>query len=72
MSIRVALNGFGRIGRSVFRILSKREDINVVAINDLPEGYGYDGRVCFEILQEDTSIPPNRSTSSDSPVLTGR
>ena len=33
--MRVAINGFGRIGRSVFRILDKREDINVVAINDL-------------------------------------
>ena len=33
--MRVAINGFGRIGRSVFRILDKRDDINVVAINDL-------------------------------------
>ncbi|MCP3994216.1 MAG: type I glyceraldehyde-3-phosphate dehydrogenase, partial [bacterium] len=29
--------GFGRIGRSVFRILSQRDDIEVVAINDLFE-----------------------------------
>lgn len=35
--MKVAINGFGRIGRSVFRILDKREDINVVAINDLFE-----------------------------------
>ncbi|MCD6112397.1 MAG: type I glyceraldehyde-3-phosphate dehydrogenase [Bacteroidales bacterium] len=33
--MRVAINGFGRIGRSVFRILSNRKDIEVVAINDL-------------------------------------
>ena len=33
--IRVAINGFGRIGRSVFRILAERDDIEVVAINDL-------------------------------------
>ncbi|MGI9287141.1 MAG: type I glyceraldehyde-3-phosphate dehydrogenase [Pseudomonadales bacterium] len=33
--MRVAINGFGRIGRSVFRILDKVEDIEVVAINDL-------------------------------------
>jgi len=41
--MRVAINGFGRIGRSVFRILDKREDINVVAINDLfeREALGY-------------------------------
>ena len=37
MPLRVALNGFGRIGRMVFRALieSKRTDIEVVAINDL-------------------------------------
>ncbi|MEE8336163.1 MAG: type I glyceraldehyde-3-phosphate dehydrogenase [Candidatus Neomarinimicrobiota bacterium] len=33
--MRVAINGFGRIGRSVFRILNKREGIKVAAINDL-------------------------------------
>ena len=33
--MRVAINGFGRIGRTVFRILDRRDDINVVAINDL-------------------------------------
>ncbi len=32
---RVAINGFGRIGRSVFRILAGRPDVEVVAINDL-------------------------------------
>ncbi len=37
MAIRVGINGFGRIGRSVFRILSERPDIEVVAINDLYE-----------------------------------
>lgn len=35
--MRVAINGFGRIGRSVFRILNARKDIDVVAINDLFE-----------------------------------
>ena len=35
MAIRVGINGFGRIGRSVFRILSDRDDLEVVAINDL-------------------------------------
>jgi glyceraldehyde 3-phosphate dehydrogenase len=33
--MRVAINGFGRIGRSVFRILDNRDDVDVVAINDL-------------------------------------
>jgi glyceraldehyde 3-phosphate dehydrogenase len=34
---RIGINGFGRIGRSVFRILSSRDDVEVVAINDLFE-----------------------------------
>jgi|TARA_B000000609_G_C24172652_1_gene351468 glyceraldehyde 3-phosphate dehydrogenase len=33
--MKVAINGFGRIGRSVFRILDQNNDIEVVAINDL-------------------------------------
>jgi len=33
--MRVAINGFGRIGRSVFRVLNNRNDIDVVAINDI-------------------------------------
>lgn len=34
-TLRVAINGFGRIGRSVFRILDDIKSIEVVAINDL-------------------------------------
>ena len=37
MAVRVAINGFGRIGRNVLRAVyeAKRNDIEVVAINDL-------------------------------------
>ncbi|MDG5492798.1 type I glyceraldehyde-3-phosphate dehydrogenase [Psychroserpens sp. SPM9] len=35
--IRVAINGFGRIGRRVFRLIQDREDIQVIAINDLAD-----------------------------------
>lgn len=35
MPINVAINGFGRIGRLVCRLLLEREDIHLVAINDL-------------------------------------
>lgn len=35
MKIRIAINGFGRIGRMVFRIAQERPNIEVVAINDL-------------------------------------
>lgn len=34
MSVKVAINGFGRIGRSIARIISQREDIELVAVND--------------------------------------
>jgi glyceraldehyde 3-phosphate dehydrogenase len=37
MTIQVGINGFGRIGRSVFRIISGRENMEVAAINDLFE-----------------------------------
>ena len=37
MAIKVAINGFGRIGRNVFRVITEREDVEVVAINDLAD-----------------------------------
>jgi glyceraldehyde 3-phosphate dehydrogenase len=33
--IKVGINGFGRIGRNVFRAAQTRDDIEIVAINDL-------------------------------------
>ena len=35
--MRIAINGFGRIGRSVFRLLEARDDMEVVAVNDLAD-----------------------------------
>ena len=35
MTIRIGINGFGRIGRLVMRAAAERQDIEVVAINDL-------------------------------------
>lgn len=35
--IRVAINGFGRIGRTVFKVLADRDNTEVVAINDLTD-----------------------------------
>ena len=49
MTIRIGINGFGRIGRSVFRILSRREDLEVVAVNDL-----YDNAELAYLLKYDT------------------
>jgi glyceraldehyde 3-phosphate dehydrogenase len=35
--IKIAINGFGRIGRTALRLISKRNDMEVVAINDLTD-----------------------------------
>jgi len=35
MALKIAINGFGRIGRCVARIAAKREDVEIVAINDM-------------------------------------
>ena len=62
---KVAINGFGRIGRSAFKIAWERKDIEVVAINDLTDtktlayllkhdsNYGNYGR---EVSYDDNSI----------------
>jgi glyceraldehyde 3-phosphate dehydrogenase len=47
--IRVAINGFGRIGRVTFRILLERKNIEVVAINDLT-----DSRTLAHLLKYDS------------------
>lgn len=50
MAINVAINGFGRIGRLVFRLMTEDKDFNIVAINDLtnPDELAY-------LLKYDTS-----------------
>lgn len=47
--MKVAINGFGRIGRSVFRILNASDDIDVIAINDL-----FDNDVLAYLLKYDS------------------
>jgi glyceraldehyde 3-phosphate dehydrogenase len=47
--MKVAINGFGRIGRSVFRILDRRPDVEVVAINDI-----FDPAALVYLLRYDT------------------
>ena len=37
MAIKVGINGFGRIGRNVYRVIAEREGIDVLAINDLTD-----------------------------------
>jgi glyceraldehyde 3-phosphate dehydrogenase len=37
MKTRVAINGFGRIGRNAFKVAFERSDIEIVALNDLTD-----------------------------------
>lgn len=37
MKTRVAINGFGRIGRNAFKVAFDRDDLEIVAINDLTD-----------------------------------
>ena len=62
---RVAINGFGRIGRSAFKIAFERSDIEVVAINDLTDTktlaylLKYDsnyGTYQYDVSSDDTGI----------------
>ena len=37
MAVKVAINGFGRIGRNVFRASMGNPDIEIVGINDITD-----------------------------------
>lgn len=37
MTLRIGINGFGRIGRAIARIAATRDDVSIVAINDLTD-----------------------------------
>lgn len=39
MATKIGINGFGRIGRSVFRLLRETSDFEVVAVNDLTDAH---------------------------------
>ena len=51
--MRVAINGFGRIGRSVFRVLEDVEGVDIVAVNDL-----FDHGALRYLLDYDTIMGP--------------
>lgn len=50
MKTRVAINGFGRIGRNAFKVAFDRSDIEIVAINDLT-----DSRTLAYLLKHDSN-----------------
>ena len=71
MAIKVAINGFGRIGRLIFRIMEENPNFEVVAINDLsdPETLSY-------LLKYDTTHrgynQSNISYTGNSMVVNGK
>ncbi|OGH66631.1 MAG: type I glyceraldehyde-3-phosphate dehydrogenase [Candidatus Magasanikbacteria bacterium RIFCSPHIGHO2_02_FULL_41_13] len=50
--IRIAINGFGRIGRHALKVASQKKNIEIVAINDLT-----DTRTLAHLLKHDTAYP---------------
>ena len=70
MRARVGINGFGRIGRSVFRILAGRDDVDVAVVNDL-----FDNDHLAYLLKYDTVMgvfERDVSTDADSLTVGGR
>ena len=72
MAVRVAINGFGRIGRLAFRALAEsgRKDIDVVAINDLGSA-----KANAHLLQFDSvhgRFPGEVSATDDSITVNGK
>jgi glyceraldehyde 3-phosphate dehydrogenase len=66
MSIKIAINGFGRIGRMAFRAGLSNQDIEFVAINDLT-----DPSTLAHLLKYDSSHGPLQAevSSSDSSLI---
>jgi glyceraldehyde 3-phosphate dehydrogenase len=66
MTVRIGINGFGRIGRPVFRILAGMADAEVVAVNDLFDtkmlGHLLKYDSVFGIYDEDIEIAPDSIT----------
>ena len=70
MSIRVAINGFGRIGRMVFRRMIQEDNIDVVAINA-----SYSAEQLAHLLKYDTihgKLEADIQTTEDSIIVNGK
>lgn len=57
MSIKIGINGFGRIGRNVFRVLHGSDDFEVESINDLT-----DAKTLAHLLKYDSNYGPYAGT----------
>jgi glyceraldehyde 3-phosphate dehydrogenase len=65
MTVRVAINGFGRIGRNIFRAALSDPEIEVVAVNDIT-----DARTLAHLLKYDSILGnlPNQITHTDDAI----
>ncbi|MGE3333061.1 MAG: type I glyceraldehyde-3-phosphate dehydrogenase [Rhodospirillaceae bacterium] len=72
MAVRVALNGFGRIGRMVFRAMveAKRSDVEFVAINDLGPAESNAHLLRFDSVHG--PLPAEVSVEGDDMVVNGK
>ena len=68
MAVKVAINGFGRIGRNVFRAAMHDSDIEIVAVNDIT-----DNHTLAHLLKRDSVMGsiPEEVTSSDDGITVG-
>lgn len=67
--IRIGINGFGRIGRTLFRLLQQHPSISIVAINDLA-----DAKTLAHLLKYDSihgTLSANVSSDNDHIVVDG-
>ncbi|PSO44050.1 type I glyceraldehyde-3-phosphate dehydrogenase [Candidatus Saccharibacteria bacterium SW_7_54_9] len=66
MKTKIAINGFGRIGRNAFKVAYDREDVEVVALNDLT-----DNATLAHLLGHDSNygIYPRRVESDENHVI---
>lgn len=70
MTVRIGINGFGRIGRNVFRASLKNNDVEVVAVNDLT-----DANMLAHLLQYDTvhgTLSEEVTTNGDNLIVGGK
>ena len=71
-SIKIGINGFGRIGRNLFRILLHHPEIQVVAINDLADAKTLSHLLKYDsihgVLNEEISFSKNQLVVADNTV----
>lgn len=57
MSIKLGINGFGRIGRLIFRAAMNHPDVEVVAVNDLTDSATMAHLLCYDSVHGKSCRP---------------